>query len=275
MLDSIPQRDDLEVIVVDDNSDPGIVDFSQYPGHDRPGTRLIFTKKGRGAGYARNVGMDNAQGEWLIFADADDWFVTENMKHLLNYNLPPDCDVLVWDMLQTPFDAPPAICDPTVTIHTDTSLIYRKYISPWYKMVRHRFLSSNKIRFDETLFSNDVTYSVKIALSASKYYFYSSVVYVNDTQPTGLMNTITYRGTCQRINIELKAKRLLKKHNLYWYSSNWYDAMYRISILSFFYFLFKEVILLGFNHTKHDYIMACKYAGISTNPLRNIFRKMR
>ena len=28
-LDSIPQREDLEVIVVDDNSDPNIVDFDK------------------------------------------------------------------------------------------------------------------------------------------------------------------------------------------------------------------------------------------------------
>lgn len=275
MLDSIPQRNDLEVIVVDDNSNPNIVDFNQYPGQERSDVHLIFTKESRGAGYARNVGIDNATGEWLIFADADDWFVTDNLKHLLDYPLPPDCDVLVWDMMQTPIDTPPLVNAPTITTHTDTSLLYQKYISPWYKMVRHVFLTTNSIRYDETQFSNDVNYSVKIALSAPKYYFYNSVVYVNDTQPNGLMNTITYRGTCQRINIELKAKRLLKKHNRNWYSPNWYDAMYRINVFSFFYFLAKEVVLLGFNQTKHDYILACQYANISTNPLRNLFRKKR
>lgn len=53
-LDSIPQRDDMEIILVDDNSDPNIVDFEHFPGKTRQGVRLIFDKQGGGAGRARN-----------------------------------------------------------------------------------------------------------------------------------------------------------------------------------------------------------------------------
>ena len=31
-LDSIPNREDVQIIVVDDNSDPNIVDFDKFPG---------------------------------------------------------------------------------------------------------------------------------------------------------------------------------------------------------------------------------------------------
>ncbi len=31
-LDSIPERDDIQIIVIDDNSDPTIVDFNMFPG---------------------------------------------------------------------------------------------------------------------------------------------------------------------------------------------------------------------------------------------------
>ena len=51
-LDSIPHRDDLHIIVVDDNSDPDIVDFKLFPGLDRNDVDVIFTKEGKGAGYA-------------------------------------------------------------------------------------------------------------------------------------------------------------------------------------------------------------------------------
>ena len=30
-LDSIPNREDVQIIVVDDNSDPNIVDFDKFP----------------------------------------------------------------------------------------------------------------------------------------------------------------------------------------------------------------------------------------------------
>ena len=50
-LDSIPRRDGIQVIVVDDASDPGVVDFSAYPGLDDPHVEVVFTKEARGAGY--------------------------------------------------------------------------------------------------------------------------------------------------------------------------------------------------------------------------------
>ena len=58
-LDSIPYRDDIQIIIVDDNSDPAVVDFAQFPGHDRPNTEIYFTKEGKGTSYARNFRLDS------------------------------------------------------------------------------------------------------------------------------------------------------------------------------------------------------------------------
>src|SRR5690606_20485542 len=71
---SIPRRKDLQIIVVDDNSDPLIVDFDNFPGLNDPAVEVYFTKEGKGAGYARNVGLSKAEGRMLLFADADDFF---------------------------------------------------------------------------------------------------------------------------------------------------------------------------------------------------------
>ena len=49
-LDSIPNREDVQIIVVDDNSDPNIVDFDKFPGLNRCNVEVIFTKEGKGAG---------------------------------------------------------------------------------------------------------------------------------------------------------------------------------------------------------------------------------
>lgn len=65
---------EIEVIIVDDDSDPEKVDFEDFPGSDRCYTQIIFTKEGKGAGYARNVGLRHAKAKWLIFADSDDYF---------------------------------------------------------------------------------------------------------------------------------------------------------------------------------------------------------
>ena len=49
LLKSIPDRDDLETIVIRDD-------------------------KAKGAGWARNKGLEHAVGEYVLFADSDDYF---------------------------------------------------------------------------------------------------------------------------------------------------------------------------------------------------------
>ena len=65
-LDSIPARDDLEIIVVDDDSSEELVDFKSFPGTDRPDVKVIFDKQSKGAGAARNIGINKATGKWLL-----------------------------------------------------------------------------------------------------------------------------------------------------------------------------------------------------------------
>lgn len=44
-LDSIPSRDDVQIIVADDDSSPDVVDFAHFPGSDRTDVEILFTKE--------------------------------------------------------------------------------------------------------------------------------------------------------------------------------------------------------------------------------------
>ena len=85
-LDSIPERDDLEIIVVDDNSKEDTIRDLQTI--HRNNLQIIYTKEGKGAGYARNVGISKAQGKWILFADADDFFLPNVIEKISPYS---DC----------------------------------------------------------------------------------------------------------------------------------------------------------------------------------------
>ena len=49
-LESIPQRSDIEIIVVDDNSDREIVDVKNYPGTNNQQVKIIFLPRAKEQG---------------------------------------------------------------------------------------------------------------------------------------------------------------------------------------------------------------------------------
>ena len=76
-VDSILVQDfkDFELLLVDDGSkdgSPAICD--EYA--EKDARVRVFHKENGGVSSARNVGLDNAKGEWITFIDSDD-FITE------------------------------------------------------------------------------------------------------------------------------------------------------------------------------------------------------
>src|SRR5690606_20391341 len=81
---SIPKRQDLEIIIVDDNSDEKFLDIlSSLCSSEN--VKIIWNEESKGAGAARNLGMSLAKGKWLLFADADDFYVSDFISVLDKY----------------------------------------------------------------------------------------------------------------------------------------------------------------------------------------------
>lgn len=77
LLDTIPARDDTEIIVVDDASrQDELKAVRQCCGNRTRQARLLCRDTNGGGGAARNDAMRAARGRWLMFADADDYFFT-------------------------------------------------------------------------------------------------------------------------------------------------------------------------------------------------------
>ena len=83
-LDSIINQTyrDLEILVIDDGSTDGCGRIcDEYAEKDE---RIrVFHTENRGLSCARNLGLDEAQGEWIGFVDSDDWIESDMYECLL------------------------------------------------------------------------------------------------------------------------------------------------------------------------------------------------
>lgn len=225
-LDSIPIRDDLQVIIVDDNSDPSIVDFQNFPGKNRPNTEVILTKEGKGAGYARNVGMKYAKGEWVLFADADDFFCSDLTKKIDSYIKSTKNLVYFKTMCRDSENLKKTgnrqkLCDQynkKQEEYTSNKIDFLKTIlsfgTPWGKLVRKQFLEDNNITFEEVPYSNDINWTTLLAIHCTENSFAISnqTLYCLTDRDTSLYHTNNYKALACRFSVFLRQANLLYAH---------------------------------------------------------------
>lgn len=163
-LNSIPQRQDTEIIVVDDNSSPDKVDFDHFPGADRPDVTLIFDKQGGGAGHARNVALNRASGKWIIFADADDFFLP-SLNEAMDSHADSIADIIYFHAISLDTNLYiPSWRAGRLNGYLDTyrkdkmhgeALLRYVFGEPWCRFVKRELMEENHIRFEETIIHND------------------------------------------------------------------------------------------------------------------------
>lgn len=96
-VDSIPLNKDLEVLIIDDGSTDGTYELmKQLSKH--PKIKIFHFETNQGVANARNIGLDNAQGEYIFMLDSDDWLYTDNFIKALNY-LNGDYDLVHYGLL--------------------------------------------------------------------------------------------------------------------------------------------------------------------------------
>lgn len=94
----------LEIICVNDAStDSSLVMLESYASRDAR-IKIITNEKNSGLGVTRNVGMDAAHGEYILFIDSDDWLDLTACEKLLNKAKEGDADVVFYSAYQVDGD---------------------------------------------------------------------------------------------------------------------------------------------------------------------------
>lgn len=270
-LDSIPKREDVQVIVVDDNSDSNKVDFAHFPGLNAPNTEVYLTKEGRGAGYARNVGLEHAKGEWLLFADSDDYYATENLNELLDTDYSA-ADAVAWfyEMIQGERHVVYGDFNgQTVTIED----MFRMN-EPWRKMVKRSVVEKHGIKFQESMVSNDLMFSLTLANVCKSFAWHDKVIYRWIRRPQSLTGGYSGKKLYAALDVSIGANRFLKsvgKEKYFDRTGYYLSIVWQDSKLKYWWYLLKICCMIGYKAADKFNRDACEMQYMKVNVLAQMF----
>ena len=235
-IDSIPHREGVQIIVVDDNSDPEKVDFEHFPGLGEPFTEVYLTKEGRGAGHARNVGLSHALGKWIVFADADDFFMSD-LSIAMDEYVDAGWDIIFFKASSIELSSGThSNRDQHINKAVDNAILLNDYklfyglAAPCCKFVRKSLIDLNNIHFEEVRWSNDVVFSAKTVanakrIAASPFQIYCITRSNDSLTSNGSLECreCRFRESLNEIKI-LRPKVKGNEEFHFWFYRNWYDV---------------------------------------------------
>ena len=229
-VDSIPERDDIQIIVVDDNSDEG-----KKPVISRPGVEVILldAENAKGAGRARNMGLEKATGKWILFSDSDDTFETENLNRMLDKYQDSEADIVFFNANRVDEQTGEVLSQHLSKSKYERDakqysyfMRYRSNV-PWAKMIRRELVEMNSIQFSEVPAANDLFFSAVSGYYAKKVLIDFTVIYDWKVRKSGsITSTISKRSILSKLDQASKKNEFLWSKGEKAWCTNLFTASY-------------------------------------------------
>lgn len=145
---------DFELLLIDDGStDSSGAICDEYAQKD---SRVrVFHKKNGGVSSARNLGLDNAKGEWISFVDSDDWIELSMLDEVYKKVCESCSDIVFVDInINFPnnknqyYESFRWKYTPQDSLKT---YLKQSRLCPCWALIRRSIIEINKIRFPENL----------------------------------------------------------------------------------------------------------------------------
>jgi glycosyltransferase involved in cell wall biosynthesis len=224
----------FEAILVNDGSTDNSLNLArELTGKDSRFS--IITSTNFGPGYARNLALDRAQGDYIVFLDADDYVPTTFFSALtkLTSNYSPDVLIFLYRALRGGVELSEKLPRALSRMFGRRNVVHLKEAFParhlwrvnpavWNKSFRRDFLAKNQISFDPafTLGEDDVEFTFRSLMAAKSVTLSREVLYFYRTGVTGTLSGQKYPLALASIRA---IQALLKTKNL---EAKWRNALY-------------------------------------------------
>ena len=217
-LKSIPKREDIQIIVVDDYSNKNTIDRISGIKKMFPHVTLFYSEKNGGAGAARNIGLKHASGKWVLFADADDYFLNDAFK-IFDCHCNNNEDAILFgnksistkDRINTRGDFINNIIGYHKQSLISSQLAFLCTWVPWAKMIKLNFIRKNNFKFEEIKYGNDVFWNAQIVAGTEMIAIFQDPVYAITQEEHSLTTNRDKTAFFIRYNTLKKVNQYLKK----------------------------------------------------------------
>lgn len=159
-----------EIVIVDDESpDNSLAIVNDFVKH-HPNIRVI-SQKNKGLGGARNTGIANASGKYLLFLDADDWYLPNTISKLIDTAETRELEILEFGAQGINLDnsiAYTRAMNSNIMNGVDYYQEYRFLDSACNKLYSRQFLFDNDLLFIEKLYIEDYEFNTRALFKAKR-----------------------------------------------------------------------------------------------------------
>jgi teichuronic acid exporter len=176
----------FEVIFVNDGStDSSFEIINQIKNNHSYRDIKIINQENKGLAVTRNVGIENATGDYLLFLDSDDYIENYKINWLFNKAANDNLDLIGYDYLC--IDSENNIINQNVVhkLKYNTVMTGQRALATGFQpasaclyLYKREFIIQNKLYFVPNLYMEDVEFTVRIMLYANKVYFTNYKAYI-------------------------------------------------------------------------------------------------
>lgn len=226
-LDSIKintlSRDRYEIIIIDDASkQPSEFLSEKYDIH------YFYSKKSLGAGGARNLGIRMARGKYICFIDSDDWISYDYLEKGLTYMEQCASEIGMFTLKREYDDIKDIIykCKYNTLLQLgpeeSIKVMTKEYNfdvnivpSTTNKIYLRQFLIDNNIFFPENRKFEDLLFSIKTMLAASKLICIPDATYFHYRRKGSIVQSFEHKNSEDMLFILKEIKVYLENNNYF------------------------------------------------------------